>query len=226
MRVEVLFFALFREQAGTRETALELPEGATVRDAQRLLESRFPGLSLEQGLAAVNQEFRPPEHPLADGDELAFLPPVSGGNEAPDSWGLTQAPLELQRWVDWASAPPYGAVVSFLGTTRSPNRGREVAYLEYEAYGGMAERVMQRIIVEMRERWVLGRVALWHRTGRVDPAEASILIVVSSPHRLEGFEACRYAIERVKQILPVWKKEFSPDGSHWVEGFAPEGLRL
>ncbi|WP_018464987.1 molybdenum cofactor biosynthesis protein [Calidithermus timidus] len=231
MRVEVHFFALFREQAGTRKTTLELSEGATVRDAQRVLESRFPGLSLAQGLAAVNQELRPPEHPLANGDELAFLPPVSGGSAANvqgtrDSWGLSEAPLELQRWVDWASAPPYGAVVSFLGTTRSPNKGREVAYLEYEAYAGMAERVMQRIIAEMRERWVLGRVALWHRTGRVDPAEASILIVVSSPHRLEGFEACRYAIERVKQILPVWKKEFSPDGSHWVEGFAPEGLKL
>ncbi|WP_027891416.1 molybdopterin converting factor subunit 1 [Calidithermus chliarophilus] len=231
MRIDVLFFALFREQAGTRATALELPEGATVRDAQRALEARFPGLALGQGLAAVNQEFRPAEHPLSEGDELAFLPPVSGGGvpevaEAQDSWGLTEEPLEPQRWLDWASAPPYGAVVSFLGTTRSPNKGKEVAYLEYEAYGGMAERVMGQIIAEMRGRWVLGRVALWHRVGRVEPAEASILIVVSSPHRPEGFEACRYAIERVKQVLPVWKKEYLTDGSHWVEGFAPDELRL
>jgi molybdopterin synthase catalytic subunit len=134
--------------------------------------------------------------------------------------------LAVQPWVDWASDDPYGAVISFLGTTRSPNKGLAVTHLEYEAYPSMAEKVMQQIIAEMRARWVLGRVALWHRLGRVLPGEGSILIVVSAPHRPEAFEACRYAIERVKQILPVWKKEFLPDGSYWVEGYAPEEHRL
>ncbi|HEU4741469.1 MAG TPA: molybdopterin converting factor subunit 1 [Meiothermus sp.] len=233
MRVKVLFFALFRERAGTSKLELELPQGSTVGTAKETLEARFPGLELSGGLAAVNQRFTGADHPLNEGDELAFLPPVSGGSaegwgqDGPqDSFGLTPDPLNLQPYVEWASAPPYGAVVVFLGTTRSPNRGKEVAYLEYEAYFGMAEAVMRQIISEMRERWVLGRVALWHRTGRVHPAEASILIVVSAPHRPEGFEACRYAIERVKQILPVWKKEFAPDGSHWVEGYTPPGFGL
>ncbi|MFZ5992449.1 MAG: molybdopterin converting factor subunit 1 [Deinococcota bacterium] len=233
MRVKVLFFALFRERAGTSTLELELPQGATVGDAKEALEARFPGLELSGGLAAVNQHFTGADHPLHEGDELAFLPPVSGGGAEEsvhggeqDSFGLTSDPLNLQPYVEWASAAPYGAVVVFLGTTRSPNRGKEVTYLEYEAYPGMAEAVMRQIITEMRQRWVLGRIALWHRTGRVHPAEASILIVVSAPHRPEGFEACRYAIERIKQILPVWKKEFAPDGSHWVEGHTPPGFRL
>ncbi|ADD26892.1 molybdopterin converting factor subunit 1 [Meiothermus ruber] len=235
MRVQVLLFALFREQAGQARLQLELPEGSTVADVKALLEAQYP-LRLSGGLAAINEQLAQPHQPLKDGDELAFLPPVSGGSTTPaadpalatgnESFGLTYEALALQPWVDWASDHPYGAVVSFLGTTRSPNKGLLVSYLEYEAYPGMAEKVMQQIIAEMRARWVLGRVALWHRLGRVLPGEGSILIVVSAPHRPEAFEACRYAIERVKQILPVWKKEFLPDGSHWVEGHAPEEHRL
>lgn len=231
MRVQVLLFALFREQAGQARLQLELPEGSTVADAKALLEAQYP-LQLTGGLAAINEQLAQSSDPLKDGDELAFLPPVSGGasmseeKSATDSFGLTYQALAVQPWVDWASDDPYGAVISFLGTTRSPNKGLAVTHLEYEAYPGMAERVMQQIIAEMRARWVLGRVALWHRLGRVMPSEGSILIVVSAPHRPEAFEACRYAIERVKQILPVWKKEFLPDGSHWVEGHAPEGHQL
>ena len=230
MRVQVLLFALYREQAGQARLQLELPEGSSVADAKALLEAQYP-LQLTGGLAAINAQLAQPSDPLKDGDELAFLPPVSGGSTqsqvtANDSFGLTYQALAVQPWVDWASDDPYGAVISFLGTTRSPNKGLAVTHLEYEAYPSMAEKVMQQIIAEMRARWVLGRVALWHRLGRVLPSEGSILIVVSAPHRPEAFEACRYAIERVKQILPVWKKEFLPDGSYWVEGHAPEGHRL
>ncbi|MGK0618295.1 molybdenum cofactor biosynthesis protein [Meiothermus cerbereus] len=230
MRVQVLLFALYREQAGQARLQLELPEGSSVADAKALLEAQYP-LQLTGGLAAINEQLAQPGDPLKDGDELAFLPPVSGGSTqsqatANDNFGLTYQALAVQPWIDWASDDPYGAVISFLGTTRSPNKGLAVTHLEYEAYPGMAEKVMQQIIAEMRARWVLGRVALWHRLGRVLPSEGSILIVVSAPHRPEAFEACRYAIERVKQILPVWKKEFLPDGSYWVEGHAPEGHRL
>jgi len=236
MRVQVLLFALFREQAGQARLQLELPEGSTVADAKALLEAQYP-LQLTGGLAAINERLAQPSDLLKDGDELAFLPPVSGGAPAPediaesgavgnDSFGLTYQTLDVQPWVDWASDDPYGAVISFLGTTRSPNKGLAVTHLEYEAYASMAEKVMQQIIAEMRARWALGRVALWHRLGRVLPGEGSILIVVSAPHRPEAFESCRYAIERVKQILPVWKKEFLPDGSHWVEGHVPEEHRL
>ena len=180
MRIEVRLFALYREQAGTDRLALELPEGARVREAQKALEERFPGLRLEGGMAAVNQALAGAETPLKEGDEVAFLPPVSGGQ---DSYGLTQEPLDLEALVAWATAPEYGAVVSFLGTTRSPNRGEEVAFLEYEAYPEMAEKVMAEILAEMRARWPLGRIALWHRLGRVDPGEASIAIVASARHR-------------------------------------------
>ncbi|GIW33722.1 molybdenum cofactor biosynthesis protein MoaE [Meiothermus sp.] len=235
MRIQVLLFALFREQAGQARLLLDLPDGSTVADAKALLEQQY-SLQLSGGLAALNEQLAQPGDLLQDGDELAFLPPVSGGSISPkldaqkqvenDRFGLTHEVLQVQPWVDWASDDPYGAVISFLGTTRSPNKGQAVTYLEYEAYPGMAEKVMQQIIAEMRERWVLGRVALWHRLGRVMPSEGSILIVVSAPHRPEAFEACRYAIERVKQVLPVWKKEFLPDGSHWVEGHTPEEFKL
>ncbi|GAA6762791.1 MULTISPECIES: molybdenum cofactor biosynthesis protein [Thermus] len=223
MRVEVRLFALYRERVGKDRFPLDLPEGARVKEAKEALERLFPGLSLSGGMAAVNRELAGAETPLKEGDEVAFLPPVSGGQ---DSFGLTEGPLDLKALVDWATAPEYGAVVSFLGTTRSPNRGEAVAYLEYEAYPEMAEKAMAQVIAEMRERWPLGRVALWHRLGRVDPGEASIAIVVSARHRKEAFAACEYAIDRVKQILPVWKKEYRPDGSFWVEGFAPEEHRL
>jgi molybdopterin synthase catalytic subunit len=241
MRIQVLLFALFREQARQARLELDLPAGSTVADARALLEQRYP-LQLSGGLAAINQQLAQASDGLKDGDELAFLPPVSGGSTASpyvdgalnhegqvggnDSFGLTYQTLAVQPWADWASDDPYGAVVAFLGTTRSPNKGLAVTHLEYEAYPPMAEKTMQQIIAEMRERWVLGRVALWHRLGRVLPSEGSILIVVSAPHRPEAFEACRYCIERVKQTLPVWKKEFLSDGSHWVEGYAPEGHKL
>ncbi|MCL6525824.1 MAG: molybdenum cofactor biosynthesis protein MoaE [Thermaceae bacterium] len=229
MRIRVLLFALYREQAGQARLELDLPAGSSVAVAKARLEAQYP-LQLSGGLAAVNEQLAPLEQTLNDGDELAFLPPVSGGSDLPsqaqESLGLTQAPLEVEPLVEWASEPSYGAVVSFLGTTRSPNKGQEVQYLEYEAYPGMAERVLAQIAQEMRQRWVLGRIALWHRLGRVMPKEGSIVIVVSAPHRPEAFEGCRYALERVKQILPVWKKEVRPDGSFWVEGHTPQGFRL
>ncbi|KGQ21928.1 molybdopterin converting factor subunit 1 [Thermus filiformis] len=225
MRVEVRLFALYREQAGQDRLSLALPEGARVKDLAEALKRRFPGLALEGGMAAVNQDLAGPDTPLKEGDEVAFLPPVSGG-EGEENLGLTREPLDLKALVDWATRPQYGAVVSFLGTTRSPNRGAEVAFLEYEAYEEMALKTMRALVQEMRARFAIGRVALWHRLGRVEPSEASIAIVVSARHRKEAFLAAEYAIDRVKQVLPVWKKEYRPDGSFWVEGYAPEGFRL
>ena len=227
MQVDVRLFAHYREAAGTGRLKLELPEGSTVADARRALEAAHPGLDLSGGMAAVNEELVPPDAPLRDGDEVAFLPPVSGGEEAVRT-GLTEEALEplLGELVSWATAPAYGAIVTFVGATRTPNKGREVRYLTYEAYPEMAEKVLARIAREMYERWALGRVALVHRLGRVDPAEASIAIVVSAPHRPEAFEAARYAIERVKLILPVWKKEHLEDGEVWVEGGAADEYRL
>lgn len=226
MRVKVRLFAQYRETAGAEALDLELPEGARVADALAALEERFPGLEMSAGMAAVNANFAKPDTSLRDGDELAFLPPVSGGEG--ERLFLTQEPLEplLGSLLAWAVRPEFGASVVFLGTTRSPNRGQTVDHLVYEAYPEMAPRVLAQIAGEMRERWALGRIAIGHRLGRVNPGEASILIVVSSPHRPEAFAAARYAIDRVKQILPVWKKEVLADGSYWVEGGADPALRL
>lgn len=225
MRIEVRLFALYREQAGQDRLSLTLPEGARVKDLAKALKELVPALALEGGMAAVNQNLAGPETPLKEGDEVAFLPPVSGGS-GEENLGLTQNPLDLESLVDWAIRPEYGAVVSFLGTTRSPNREEEVAFLEYEAYEEMALKTLEALAEEMRARFAIGRVAIWHRLGRVAPKEASIAIVVSAPHRKEAFLAAEYAIDRVKQVLPVWKKEYRKDGSFWVEGYAPEGLRL
>ncbi len=238
MHIKVLLFALYREQAGQHKLALELPLGATVGDAKAALEAQYP-LQLSGGMAALNEALAQAGDALSEGDELAFLPPVSGGIEPsptrgegrvrgnqPDSFGLTYERLEVEPYIDWAALDDCGAVISFLGTTRTPNKGLDVTYLEYEAYPAMAEKVMGQIIAELRGRWILGKVALWHRLGRVNPKEGSILIVVSAPHRPEAFEACRHCLERVKQILPVWKKEFLNDGSHWVEGHALDQHKL
>lgn len=225
MRIEVRLFALYREQAGQDRLSLTLSEGARVKDLAEALKRLVPALALEGGMAAVNQSLAGPETPLKEGDEVAFLPPVSGGS-GEENLGLTQNPLDLESLVDWAIRPEYGAVVSFLGTTRSPNREEEVAFLEYEAYEEMALKTLEALAEEMRARFAIGRVAIWHRLGRVAPKEASIAIVVSAPHRKEAFLAAEYAIDRVKQVLPVWKREYRKDGSFWVEGYAPEGLRL
>ncbi|MGQ9510955.1 MAG: molybdenum cofactor biosynthesis protein MoaE, partial [Thermaceae bacterium] len=169
-------------------------------------------------MAAVNQTLATPDTPLKEGDELAFLPAVSGGQALPEvNLGLTRLPLDLDALVDWAVAPMYGAVVSFLGTTRTPNRGEDVAFLEYEAYEEMALKTLRGLAEEMRNRFAVGRVAIWHRLGRVDPKEASIALVVSARHRKEAF----LAADRAKQVVPIWKKEPRQDGS-----FAPEGYRL
>jgi len=230
MELKVRFFAHYRELAGRSETSLRLPAGATVADAQRALEEAFPQLDLSGGMAAVNQELARADTPLGDGDELAFLPPVSGGSDAGrgEVLELTEAPLEnrLGELVGWATDPSCGAVVSFAGTTRTPNKGRTVRYLEYEAYSAMAGKTLNKIAAEMRERWELGRIAIVHRLGRVYPAETSLVIVVSAPHRNEAFEASRYALERIKKVLPVWKKEYLEDGEVWVEGAVEDDYRL
>jgi molybdopterin converting factor subunit 1 len=228
MKARVRFFARLAEAAGTRETEVELGEGLSVGDAFRLLCQRFPELAdhADSVMYAVNAEYVPPDHPLEAGDELALIPPVSGGGRArPKPVGglfeVTAKPLDPQRLVDHVRQDESGAVAVFVGVVRNNNLGRRVLYLEYDAYPEMATQVMRQIAEEAMERWPLTDVAMQHRTGRLEIGEASLLIAVSSPHRREAFEACHHLIDRFKEVVPIWKKEVWEGGEVWIEGEQP-----
>ncbi len=227
MRIKVMLFAQYREIVGQSQLTLDLAAGATVATAKEALEKNNPRLNLSGGMAAINEKLAHADAQLKDGDELAFLPPVSGG-EADSLLELTTEALEprLSDLIGWAVAPAYGAVVSFLGTTRSPNKEQRVRFLEYEAYGSMAQKSLAAIEEKLRRERPLGRIAIIHRLGRVHPAEASLLIVVSAAHRPEAFDAARQALEMIKKTLPVWKKEFLESGEVWVEGAVAEEYEL
>ncbi len=229
MKARVRLFARLSELAGTRETEVELGEGLSAGDAYRLLCRRYPGLAgyANSLMYAVNAEYVSPQHPLRDGDELALIPPVSGGARArPEpSEGLfeiTAAPLDPEQLVAHVRKDESGAVALFFGVVRNANMGRRVLYLEYDAYPEMATKVMRQIAREAMKRWPLTGVAMRHRTGRLEIGETSLLVAVSSPHRKEAFEACHHLVDRFKEVVPVWKKEVFADGEVWIEGEAVE----
>ncbi len=222
MKARVRLFARLADLAGTRETEVELGEGLSAADASRLLCQRFPELAghLDSVMYAVNAEYVNADHPLRDGDELALIPPVSGGGPEPDEglFEVTAEPLHPQRLIDHVRKDESGAVAVFLGVVRDNNKGRRVLHLEYDAYPEMATRVMRSIAEEAMERWPLTGVAMQHRTGRLEIGETSLLIAVSSPHRSEAFAACHHLVDRFKEAVPIWKKEVWEGGEVWIEG--------
>ena len=219
MRIRLRLFASVREIVGAGELSLEVPEGCTVGQLVQRLGEIHPRL---QGLAsslllAVNREYRPAEHPLQDGDEVGLIPPVSGGaGDDRDLYRVTDRPLSLDALAGHVGVRTSGAVAGFLGIVREVSRGRRVRHLEYEAYPEMAEAKMRQIVEEIRAAWPVDAVAIVHRTGRLAIGDASVAIAVASPHRHQALEACAYAIERLKEIVPVWKKEVWDDGSEWI----------
>jgi molybdopterin synthase catalytic subunit len=220
--VRVRFFAQCRELAGTAECELSLPPSATVAHALEELYHRFQALDALRGrvLTAVNERYAAPETPLRAGDVLALLPPVSGGQED-DIFELVREPIEARALVRRLLRGAAGAVVTFDGVVREQTAGRRVRYLEYEAYEEMALRMLRQIGREIRERWPIDRIGIVHRLGRLEIGESSVVIVVTSAHRRPAFEACQYAIARLKAIVPIWKREHFEDGSVWVEGEWP-----
>ncbi len=208
MKVTVRLFAGLRELAGTGERELDLAEGARVADVWPAL-----GLGDEPAglLYAVNRQYAAREGELAGGDEVALIPPVSGG-----SFLLSEAPLDLGAAVAEVADERAGAIATFVGTTRRESRGHSVQYLEYEAYGGMAEQVMEEIAADLKEKHDLCEVAIHHRIGRVNIGEKSVVIAVSAPHRRAAIAACGEAIDRLKETVPLWKKEVYEGGEEWI----------
>jgi molybdopterin synthase catalytic subunit len=219
MRVTLKLFARLREIAGSGKLERKLNEGATVEDLLEVLHTEFPRLSevTARSIISVNQEFATPESLLHDGDEIAIFPPVSGGTV---SFRVTFDSLSVDEVTQRVIRPHTGAVATFAGVVRNVSAGKEVAYLEYEAYEEMAIAKMRQVADEARARWSsVVDIAIVQRVGHLEVGELAIVIAVSSGHRDEGcFEACRYAIDRLKQIVPIWKKEVGPTGEEWVEG--------
>jgi MoaE-MoaD fusion protein len=208
VRVVVRLFAGLRERAGSGERELDLPSGATVADVWSALALGDEPAGL---LYAVNKRYADRSRPLADGDEVALIPPVSGG-----AFRLQEEPLELAQVVAEVADDGAGAIATFQGTVRAQSRGRDVVALEYEAYSGMAEEVMAEIAEELKARYELCDVAVLHRTGRVEIGEVSVAIAVSAPHRQDALAACRDAIDALKERVPLWKKELYESGEEWI----------
>ncbi|SET54492.1 molybdenum cofactor biosynthesis protein [Stigmatella erecta] len=217
--VTVLYFAVARERAGLAREELDVADGARVKDVLGLLVARHPALLplLPHLRVAVDQEFVPVEAPVPPGAELALIPPVAGGSGL---FAVVDRPLRLEEVVAAVSGEAYGGLVTFSGSVRNQTRGRRVLRLEYEAYPPMAEKQLAVIGAEAAERFGGTRLAIVHRVGTLAPGELAVVIAAAAPHRKEAFLACEHAIERLKQDVPIWKKEFFEDGEVWV-GLGP-----
>lgn len=216
MRIKLLLFAGLREAVGKKELLLELPDHACLGDALKAAEGDYPAVAQYAGRLhiSLNQEQQPPETRLHDRDEIALLPPMSGG----DGVAVVQpAPLSMDALLKQVMGPRIGGVATFTGVVRNHARGHTIDHLEYEAYVPMAEKEMTKIVGQVRERWPEVVLAMSHRIGRLEIGEAAVMIAAGSPHRAEAFEACRFAIDTLKQTVPIWKKEFADEGTYWVE---------
>ena len=220
MRVRVLYFAVVRERLGRDEETIELRDGADVAAAWRELEGRHPELAGLRAVVklAVNEEFAGGERVLADGDVIALIPPVAGG--AGGVFRVTDEALSLDEVVRAVTTEEHGGVVTFSGVVRRQSRGKRIVRLEYEAYKPMAERKLAEIGAELAAEQPGVRVAIVHRVGKLAVGDVAVVIAASAPHRAAAFDACRAAIDRLKESVPIWKKEIADDGEEWI-GLGP-----
>jgi molybdopterin synthase catalytic subunit len=223
VKIHIRYFASLREITGQGEETVEVPEAASVLAAREKLLAYYPNLQpiMSRCISAVNRRYVDVETTLHDGDELVFIPPMGGGEEEGSMQiliQLTREPLQRDALVAAVSDPGVGGIVVFEGVVRNQARGKQVRYLEYDVYEEMAEQQIRTIIEEAQRRWGVERVAVAHRFGRLEIGEASVIIVVATPHRSEAFEACRYIIDTLKSTVPIWKKEVATNGEEWVEG--------
>ena len=220
LTVTVRYFAAAREKAQKTQERVTLPDGATVATLMAHLLAATPALkSLERHLrVAVDQEFAPPDLKLTDGVEVALIPPVAGGTSG--LFKVVDRPLSVTEVIDAVSGLTQGGLVSFCGAVRRVSKGKDVAHLEYEAFPPMAEKQMALIAAEAQRQWPGVQLAIVHRVGLLQPGALAVVIAASAPHRKEAFLACEYAIDRLKEDVPIWKKETTTDGAVWV-GLGP-----
>jgi molybdopterin converting factor subunit 1 len=217
MRVRVLFFGVLKDLAGSSNDLLDLPEGALVRDLVGHYESQTPRLkaSLTSVAIAVNQEYAGPETVLKSDDDVALLPPVSGGR---GKALIVRDPIDTESVLGAIKKGEDGAAVAFEGVVRNQTRGRRTLYLNYEAYEEMAQRQMEDLAEQALKQFQVRDVAVVHRLGRLEIGETSVLIVVAAAHRAAAFDACRWLIDTLKRVVPIWKKEYFEDGAVWADG--------
>jgi molybdopterin synthase catalytic subunit len=232
MKISVLFFGLLKDVMGKSHETLDLPDNAQVKDVLLQCARANPKIqSIVSSLAiAVNQEYAGADRALREGDEVALLPPVSGGSqekgEGEGEVRIVHDPIDTEAVVARLKHPSDGAVVIFDGIVRDNTRGRRTLYLNYEAYEAMALKQMESLEAEARTRFAVRGISLIHRLGRLEIGETSVLIVVASAHRGVAFEACRWIIDTLKKTVPIWKKEFFEDGAVWADGEPfPEEIR-
>lgn len=228
MRLRVLFFGILKDVVGRPTDEIDVPQGAGLGDVFDRYASAHPRLRemASSIVAARNQEFADPATPLSDGDEVAFLPPVSGGSDpnpmeiesAGHYFALTRYPIETREIIDRILTGGDGAVVTFEGVVRNNTKGRPTLYLDYECYEPMALKMMAKIGCEIASSHAVTRIAMVHRLGRMLIGEASVAVIVTAPHRKAAFDAALEGINRLKKLVPIWKKEHFVDGEVWVEG--------
>lgn len=225
--ITVKLFAAAADAAGRRQVQGDWA-GMTAGQLLAHLQEQFPGLSQMASVLAIaiNRDYADPTQILQDGDEVAFIPPVSGGSGEALLFEVTEQPLSADEVAARVTNPHSGASLVFVGTVREWTKGRRTVLLEYEAYPEMAVGQMAVIGREIEAQWPGTRTAIVHRVGRLEVCEASVIIAVATPHRADAFAACRHAIERLKQIVPIWKKEIWEDGEEWVgHQLGPEWMR-
>jgi molybdopterin synthase catalytic subunit len=229
VRIRVLFFGVLRDIVGLREESVEIPDGGKVEAVFTHYATRYPALEgMSRSLVlAVNQQFSEPSALLSEGDEVAFLPPVSGGSgrflhEITDPEGhffaITRDPIDSRWLAGRMQSPEDGGIVTFEGVTRNNTKGRPTRYLEYECYEAMAIKMMAEIGRDIARAHAIGRIGMIHRLGRLEIGEASVVIVAAAPHRKAAFEAALEGINKLKKLVPIWKKEYFADGEVWVDG--------
>jgi MoaE-MoaD fusion protein len=216
--ITLRYFAIIRETVGMEAEQRDIPDGTTAADVANDLSARFPRIAglLRTSPVMVNAAYADLDAPLADGDEVAFIPPVAGGTMSDARFAVVETPLVPDEIAALVAAPEAGAVVTFVGAVRNQARGRAVKWLDYEAYAAGCVPIFTRLADEMHEQWRIVAVAIHHRVGHLLVGDASVVIAVSAAHRQDAFAACAYAIDKLKERAPIWKKEAYEDGEIWI----------